>query len=49
MFNIIISYMYATPTGTSVVLINIIIFTLFWLIETIRKSNIINSRRENHA
>jgi len=46
---IVISYIYATPTGASVVLINIIVFTLFWLIEITRNSAIINGRRENHA
>jgi len=38
---IVISYIYATPTGASVVLINIIVFALFWLIETLRNSAII--------
>jgi zinc transport system permease protein len=47
---IVISYIYATPTGASVVLVNIIVFALFWLIETMRNSAIINKyRRENHA
>ena len=31
---VVISYLYATPTGASVVLINIIVFVLFWLAET---------------
>jgi len=44
---IIISYVYATPTGASVVLINIIVFSLFWLIETLRNSVIINKYRRN--
>jgi zinc transport system permease protein len=35
---IVISYIYATPTGASVVLINIIVFALFWLIENLRNS-----------
>jgi zinc transport system permease protein len=35
---IIISYIYATPAGASVVLINIIVFVLFWLIENVRNS-----------
>jgi len=44
---VVISYIYATPTGASVVLINIIIFALFWFIETwffktLRNSGIIN-------
>jgi len=51
---IVISYIYATPTGASVVLVNIIVFTLFWLIENWlckawRNSGIINGKRENHA
>jgi len=46
---IVISYVYATPTGASVVLINIIIFALFWLIEIMRNSSILNNRSENHA
>jgi len=47
---IVISYVYATPTGASVVLVNIIVFALFWFIETMRNSAIINNyRRENHA
>ena len=47
---IVISYIYATPTGASVVLVNLIVFTLFWFIETMRNSTIINRyRRENHA
>jgi len=39
---VVISYIYATPTGASVVSINIIVFVLFWLIETLRNSTIIN-------
>jgi zinc transport system permease protein len=47
---IIISYLYATPTGASVVLVNIAVFTLFWLIEITRNSGIINRYRGiNHA
>jgi len=47
---IVISYVYATPTGASVVLINIIVFVLFWLIEVMRNSTILSRyRRENHA
>jgi zinc transport system permease protein len=47
---VIISYVYATPTGASVVLINIIIFVLFWLIETMRNSTMLTRyRRNNHA
>jgi zinc transport system permease protein len=39
---IVISYLYATPTGASVVLVNLIVFVLFWLIETLRSSGVIN-------
>jgi zinc transport system permease protein len=47
---IIISYLYATPTGASVVLVNIAVFMLFWLIEITRNSGIINRYRGiNHA
>jgi zinc transport system permease protein len=47
---IVISYIYATPAGASVVLINIIVFALFWLIENVRNSGIINKyRRGNYA
>jgi zinc transport system permease protein len=47
---IVISYIYATPTGASVVLINIIVFTLFWLIENMRNSVILNKYRgKNHG
>jgi zinc transport system permease protein len=41
---VVISYIYATPTGASVVGINIIVFVIFWLIETLRNSTIINRR-----
>lgn len=33
---IVISYLYATPTGASVVIINIIVFFLFWCIRLIK-------------
>jgi len=47
---VIISYMYATPTGASVVFINIIFFALFWLIETLRNFNIFDKyNRNSHA
>jgi zinc transport system permease protein len=39
---VVISYFYAMPTGASVVLINIIVFVLFWFIEFLRNSSIIN-------
>jgi zinc transport system permease protein len=46
---VIISYLYATPTGASVVTINIIVFILFWLTENLRNSRTINKLRgENH-
>jgi zinc transport system permease protein len=44
---IVISYIYATPTGASVVLVNIIVFSLFWVIETLRNSAIIMNYRRN--
>ena len=43
---IVISYLYATPTGASVVLINIIVFVLFWLIETLSNSGAMNKHKE---
>jgi zinc transport system permease protein len=47
---VVISYVYATPTGASVVLINIIVFALFWLIETLLNSGALNKYRGiNHA
>jgi zinc transport system permease protein len=32
---IIISYVYATPTGASIVILNIVVFLVFWLVEHI--------------
>jgi len=47
---VVISYLYATPTGASVVTINIIVFILFWLTENLRNSRTINKlRRENNG
>jgi zinc transport system permease protein len=47
---IVISYIYATPTGASVVLVNIIVFALFWFIETTRNSATFNKlRRKSHV
>jgi zinc transport system permease protein len=47
---VIISYLYATPTGASVVTINIIVFILFWLTENLSNSRTINKLRgENHG
>lgn len=37
---IVISYIYATPTGASVVLLNICAFVLFWLINVFMKNKI---------
>ena len=39
---VVISYLYATPTGASVVVVNIFVFVLFWLIEAMRNSTVIN-------
>jgi len=47
---VVISYLYATPTGASVVTFNIIVFVLFWLTENLRNSRAINKLRgENHG
>jgi len=47
---VVISYLHATPTGASVVIINIIVFILFWLTETLRNSRTINKLKgENHG
>jgi len=35
---VVISYVYATPTGASVVAVNIVVFTLFWAIEFLLSS-----------
>jgi uncharacterized membrane protein YcgQ (UPF0703/DUF1980 family) len=34
---LVISYLYATPTGASVVIVNIVAFVLFWLINSLKK------------
>ncbi|MCL2792298.1 MAG: metal ABC transporter permease [Spirochaetaceae bacterium] len=39
---VVISYLYATPTGASVVLVNLLVFVLFCIIEALRNSNAIN-------
>jgi zinc transport system permease protein len=39
---VVISYLYAMPTGASVVLINIIVFVSFWFIEFLKNSTIMN-------
>jgi zinc transport system permease protein len=36
LFGVVISYVYATPTGASVVLVNILFFIIFWAINGIR-------------
>ena len=41
---VIISYLYAVPTGASVVMINIIVFILFWLSEILRNSALITRK-----
>ncbi|HCC36509.1 MAG TPA: ABC transporter [Treponema sp.] len=41
---VVISYLYATPTGASVVLINLIVFVLFWGFDSLRGSTIINRK-----
>jgi zinc transport system permease protein len=47
---VVISYFYNTPTGASVVMVNIFIFVLFWLIENMRNSTVLNKyRRKNYA
>ena len=35
---VVISYVYATPTGASVVMVNIIVFILFWVADILRSS-----------
>jgi zinc transport system permease protein len=37
---VVISYLYAVPTGASVVIINITAFLLFWLVKFIKEKNI---------
>ncbi|MCL1813184.1 MAG: metal ABC transporter permease [Treponema sp.] len=46
---VVISYIYAMPTGASVVLINILVFVIFWLAETLLASRAINKYREGKA
>ena len=41
---VVISYLYATPTGASVVMVNIIVFMLFWCIDILH-----NSMRKSHV
>jgi zinc transport system permease protein len=42
---VVISYLYATPTGASVVLMNLIVFVLFWFIDFLRNTSILNRYR----
>ena len=47
---VVISYLYATPTGASVVLVNLIVFVLFWVIETLINSRVMKKHiRKNYA
>jgi zinc transport system permease protein len=46
---VVISYKKDTPTGASVVMINIIIFVLFWFAEIIRNSALVNKWRKKYA
>jgi zinc transport system permease protein len=39
---VVISYIYATPTGASVVLVNLIVFVLFWFMENLLNSGAVN-------
>ncbi|MCL2411664.1 MAG: metal ABC transporter permease [Treponema sp.] len=43
---IVVSYVYDTPTGASVVLVNIIVFALFWLIAIFSNSALLNKLRK---
>jgi zinc transport system permease protein len=45
---VIISYIYATPTGASIVLINLVIFTLSWLFESSRGSTKLKAISKNN-
>jgi zinc transport system permease protein len=42
---VVISYLYAVPTGASVVIINICAFILFWLIKLVKEGRIMDSNR----
>jgi len=46
---VIISFLYATPTGASVVLVNLIVFVVFWLIDFLRSANVIRNKEKNYA
>jgi zinc transport system permease protein len=43
-FGVVASYVYNTPTGASVVIINIVLFALFWLIKITPLPRIIGGR-----
>jgi zinc transport system permease protein len=45
---VVISYLYATPTGASVVIMNLIVFTLFWFIDFLRNTSLLPRRRSSH-
>ena len=38
---LVMSYVYATPTGASVVAVNIVMFFIYWIIALIRKGGLI--------
>jgi zinc transport system permease protein len=46
---VIISYLYKIPGGASVVLINLIVFVLFWFTEFLSNTVLNKYRRESHA
>jgi zinc transport system permease protein len=43
---VVVSYLYATPTGASVVIMNIAAFLLFWLVRLIPRTRVNTKRRE---
>jgi zinc transport system permease protein len=46
---VVISYIYATPTGASVVLINLFVFVVFWFAEFLRNTALNKYRGQSHA
>jgi zinc transport system permease protein len=42
---VVISYLYATPTGASVVIMNLIVFAIFWSIDFLRNTPALNRLR----
>jgi zinc transport system permease protein len=40
---VVISYLYAVPTGASVVLVNIAVFLLFWLLKLMKEGGVMNA------